>query len=197
MWSVSNRTGTSNSKSAVTSTPSAGGVPRDRLGDGPDLDHAAGRVVLDQLELGLGVIARPQQLAGGPVVGPVLEPEAVGLAPARPKERDQLVDLRRLLEPARDILAPARFRPVDVALLVSRASRHHRGRELRPQIGRFNPALSGHPRRDLQRLLPPTSPSAPIRLQAPSIRSLRDLGSGVRCLASIDHLNPPDLIELT
>ena len=26
MWSVSNRTGTSNSKSAVTSTPSAGGV---------------------------------------------------------------------------------------------------------------------------------------------------------------------------
>jgi hypothetical protein len=28
MWSVSNRTGTSNSKSAVTSTPSAGGMPK-------------------------------------------------------------------------------------------------------------------------------------------------------------------------
>ena len=28
MWSVSNRTGTSNSKSAVTSTPSAGGTPK-------------------------------------------------------------------------------------------------------------------------------------------------------------------------
>jgi hypothetical protein len=73
MWSVSNRTGTSNSKSAVTSTPSAGAVtkvtspvvvstdqperllyavqvhphrPCDRLGDGTDLDHAAGRVFL-------------------------------------------------------------------------------------------------------------------------------------------------------
>jgi hypothetical protein len=28
MWSVSNRTGTSNSKSAVTSTPRDGGVPK-------------------------------------------------------------------------------------------------------------------------------------------------------------------------
>jgi hypothetical protein len=28
MWSVSNRTGTSNSKSAVTSTPRAGAVPK-------------------------------------------------------------------------------------------------------------------------------------------------------------------------
>jgi hypothetical protein len=28
MWSVSKRTGTSNSKSAMTSTPSAGGVPK-------------------------------------------------------------------------------------------------------------------------------------------------------------------------
>jgi hypothetical protein len=28
MWSVSNRTGTSNSQSAVTSTPNAGGVPK-------------------------------------------------------------------------------------------------------------------------------------------------------------------------
>jgi hypothetical protein len=63
--------------------------------------------MFDQLELGLRVIGRAQQLAGGPVVGPVLEPEAVGLAPARPEERNQLVDLRLLLEPARDIPAAA------------------------------------------------------------------------------------------
>jgi hypothetical protein len=88
--------------------------------------------VLDQLELGQGIIACPQQLAGGLVVGPVLEPEAIGLAPARPKERDQLVDLRLLLEPARDIPAAARLGPVDVALLVAASGRHHRGRELRP-----------------------------------------------------------------
>ena len=161
MWSVSNRTGTSNSKSAVTSTPSAGGraegdepgrgVDRparelldavqvdlhragDRLGDGADLDHAPGRVVLDQLELGLRVIACPEQLAGGLVVGPVLEPEAVGLAPARPEERDQLVDLRLLLEPARDIPAAARLGPVDARFrspppwsrTPARPSRHRR-----------------------------------------------------------------------
>jgi hypothetical protein len=83
MWSVSNRTGTSNSKSAVTSTPSAGAVPKvtspvvvstdqpeacrvpsrylhradDRLGDGADLDHAPGRVMLlRQRVLGLAGI---------------------------------------------------------------------------------------------------------------------------------------------
>ena len=75
--------------------------------------------MLDQLELGLDAIARAEQLARCLVVGPVLEPEAVGLAPARPEERDQLVDLRLLLEPARDIPAAARLSPVDVALLVA------------------------------------------------------------------------------
>jgi hypothetical protein len=63
--------------------------------------------VLDQLELRLRVIARAEELSGGLVVRPVLEPEAVGLAPARPEERDQLVKLRLLLEPARDIPAAA------------------------------------------------------------------------------------------
>ena len=72
--------------------------------------------MLHQLKLGLRVIACPQQLAGGLVVGPILEPKAVGLAPACPKERDQLVDLRLLLQPARDIPPPARLGPVDVAL---------------------------------------------------------------------------------
>jgi hypothetical protein len=159
MWSVSNRTGTSNSKSAVTLDAqrrryAEGDEPGrrvdrparellyavqvhlhragDRLGDGADLDHAPGRIVLDQLELGLRVIACPQQLARGLVVGPVLEPETVGLAPARPKERDQLVDLGLLLEPARDIPPAARLGPVDVALLVPRSGRHDRGGELRP-----------------------------------------------------------------
>ena len=65
--------------------------------------------MLDQLELGQRVIACPKQLAGRLVVGPVLEPEAVGLAPARPEEGDQLVDLSLLLEPARDIPAAARL----------------------------------------------------------------------------------------
>jgi len=69
--------------------------------------YAPGRVVLEELELRQGIIARTEQLAGGLVVGPVLEPEAVGAAPARPEVRDQLVDLRLLLEPARDIPPPA------------------------------------------------------------------------------------------
>jgi hypothetical protein len=38
---------------------------RHRLGDGPNLDHAAGRVMLDQLELRLGIIACAEQLARG------------------------------------------------------------------------------------------------------------------------------------
>jgi hypothetical protein len=88
--------------------------------------------VLHQLELGLGIVARPEQLAGSLVVGPVLEPEAVGLAPSRPEERDQLVNLRLLLEPARDVPAAAGLGPVDVALLVAASGRHDRGRELRP-----------------------------------------------------------------
>jgi hypothetical protein len=88
--------------------------------------------MLEELELGLGVIACPQQLASGLVVGPVLEAEAVGAASPGPEERDQLVDLRLLLEATRDIPAAARLAPVDVALLVPRAGRHHRGRELRP-----------------------------------------------------------------
>jgi hypothetical protein len=64
--------------------------------------------VLHQLELDLRVIACPQQLAGRIIIGPVLEAEAVGLAPACPEERDQLVmvapgrnDLGRELRPAR------------------------------------------------------------------------------------------------
>jgi hypothetical protein len=101
MWSVSERTGTSNSKSAVLSTSSAGGAlkvvqvnlhrARDRLCD--DLDQAPGRVVLD---LDQGSIARAEELSVRPVVGPILEPEAVGLAPSCAEERDQLVHLRRL-----------------------------------------------------------------------------------------------------
>ena len=58
----------------------------DRLGDGPDLDHAPRRVVLDQLEWGHGIIACPEQLTGGLILGPVLEPEAVGFAPSRRKK---------------------------------------------------------------------------------------------------------------
>jgi hypothetical protein len=87
------------------------------VGIEPHRHVAAGRVVLDRLELGQGIIARPQQLADGLEVGPVLEPEAVGATPARPEERDQLVDLRLLLQPARDIPAAARLGPVEVALL--------------------------------------------------------------------------------
>jgi hypothetical protein len=34
-----------------------------RLGDGPDLDHAPGRVVLDELELRLDAITRAEELA--------------------------------------------------------------------------------------------------------------------------------------
>ncbi len=104
----------------------------DPFGDRADLDDAARRIALDQLMLGQGIIACPQQLPGGLTVGPVLEPEAVDLAPSRPKERDQLVDLRLLLEAACDIPAAARLGPVDVALLVAACGRHHRGRELRP-----------------------------------------------------------------
>ena len=62
--------------------------------------------MLDQLELGQRVIARAEELSVRLVVGPVLEPEAIGLAPARPEERDQLVDLHLLLEPARDAQRP-------------------------------------------------------------------------------------------
>jgi hypothetical protein len=95
-------TGTSNSKSAVTSTPSAGAVlkvtgPVVVSTDQPEgwsvssrytftvpatglvmvrgLDHAPRRVALDQLELSQGIIARPKELPGGLVVGPVLEPK--------------------------------------------------------------------------------------------------------------------------
>jgi hypothetical protein len=107
-------------------------VPATGLVTVRELDHAPGRVVLDQLELGQSIIACAQQLTGRPVVGPVLEPEAVGLAASRAEERDQLIDLRLLLEPARDIPAGARLRPVDVALLVAAPGRHDRGRELRP-----------------------------------------------------------------
>ena len=68
----------------------------DRLGDGTDLDHAPGQIMLHQLELGLNVITCAEQLTGRLIISPVLEPEAVGAAPSRPKERDQLVDLRLL-----------------------------------------------------------------------------------------------------
>jgi hypothetical protein len=51
--------------------------PGDRFGDGADLDHAAGRVVFDQLELGQDVIARPQQL---PVV---MNPTSESSAPEK------------------------------------------------------------------------------------------------------------------
>ena len=47
--------------------------------------------MLDQLEPSLRVIAGAEELAGG--LRPVPEADAVGAPPARPKERDQLVDL--------------------------------------------------------------------------------------------------------
>ena len=82
-WSVANRTGTSTLKPAVTSTPTAGAAPKvtspvvvssdqPATCSMPHLGHAAGRVVLDQLELRLHAVAGPEQLAGGLVVGPIL-----------------------------------------------------------------------------------------------------------------------------
>src|ERR687897_872449 len=95
MWSVSKRTGPSNSKSAVTSTPRPSSCP----------------VALWSVQT---LNRKPYAL------------------PLRPEERDQLVDLRLLLEPDRDIPAAARLGPVDIALLMAASGRHHRGRELRP-----------------------------------------------------------------
>ena len=92
-------------------------------------------IALENLELGLHPVPRPDGLLRHLKVGKILEPEAVGAAPAGMKETEDCRPFGAAARAQIHGIVAAGLRPVDIALLMTGIEDLHGGRKTRAAAG--------------------------------------------------------------